>query len=190
MSDSDKNLVMKPLLWGTLAAILLLSAYFAILSLLNSPLHAWQQFILLWPWMSLLVIGFGVQMGLFTYLREYQKKMHAEGTCTAAVAATGGVSTGSMITCCLHHAVDVLPFLGLSAAAIFLTKYQAFFLALGIVSNLIGMTFVLYTIQKNGLYVPSGGMSRLRGINLKLIFYGVIIGGALFLTGMLLYLLK
>ncbi len=190
MNNSDKSLIVKPLLWGILAAILLFSAYFGILSLLNSPFHAWQQFFLLWPWMSLLIIGFGVQMGLFTYLREYQKKMHAEGTCTATVAATGGVSTGSMIACCLHHAVDVLPFLGLSAAAIFLTKYQSFFLALGIVSNLLGMTFVLYTIQKHGLYAPSGWMSRIRKINLKLIFYGLIIVGMLFLVGMLLYLLK
>jgi hypothetical protein len=56
-----------------------------------------------------------------------------------------------MVACCLHHVTDVLPVLGLSAAATFLTRYQRPFMLASLGVNLIGilvMLFILYRERK------------------------------------------
>lgn len=131
----------KPVIAGAAASIAMFLVYFSILSILQSPAHAIEQFAGLWYWMVPLIIGFGIQVGLFTKLRK-------SGEC---VAATGGVSVTSMAACCAHHVADILPFLGLSAAALFLSKYQTFFLAVGVASNLTGTTFMLDRLKASGV---------------------------------------
>lgn len=122
-----------PFVAGASASALMFALYFSLLSVLQSPAHAIEQFASLWYFMLPLVVGFGIQVGLFTKLRQ-------NGEC---VAASGGVSVASMAACCAHHVTDLVPFLGLSAGAIFLSKYQTFFLVLGLSSNLVGTTFML-----------------------------------------------
>jgi len=56
---------------------------------------------------------------------------------------------------------DVLPIVGLSAAAVFLTAYQPVFLALGVFSNLVGITIMLTIIQRNNLVTPTGRSAKL-----------------------------
>lgn len=133
-----------PLFAGVSASALMFALYFSILSILQSPVHAIEQFAGLWYWMVPLIVGFGIQVGLFTKLRK-------SGEC---VAATGGVSVTSMAACCAHHVADILPFFGLSAAALFLSKYQTFFLALGVASNLMGTTFMLDKLKGSGAIWP------------------------------------
>lgn len=96
-------------------------------------------------WVIPLVLGFGVQVGLFSFLRSCQKAGMVEGT-----AAGGGVisSTTAMLACCAHHLTDILPFLGLAAAATFLATYQKWFLGLGILSNLGGILLMVKQIRK------------------------------------------
>jgi hypothetical protein len=63
------------------------------------------------------------------------------------MGASGGTSATAMVACCIHHVTDVLPILGLSAAASFLTRYQRPFMLIGLAMNLIGigvMVFALY----------------------------------------------
>jgi hypothetical protein len=57
-----------------------------------------------------------------------------------------------MVACCAHHVTDVLPILGVSAAAVFLNQYQDVFIIVGVLSNLIGITVMLRIIQKHDLY--------------------------------------
>lgn len=133
-----------PLSAGMAASAIMFLLYFSLLSILQSPAHAIEQFAGLWYWMVPLIIGFGIQVGLFTKLRK-------SGEC---VAATGGVSVTSMAACCAHHVADIVPFLGLSAAAVFLSKYQTFFLALGVASNLMGTTFMLDRLKGSGAIWP------------------------------------
>ncbi|HDZ54100.1 MAG TPA: hypothetical protein ENI19_00320 [Candidatus Nealsonbacteria bacterium] len=135
---------------GFAASLFLLVVYFSILSAANSFSHAIEQFSQMWYWILPLVAGFGLQVGLYFYIRA-SFRLRQMANPTAAVTASGGISTGSMVACCLHHLVDVLPLMGLAAAAVFLTQYQAFFLFLGILSNLIGITIMLEIIQKNKL---------------------------------------
>ncbi|MBI2860217.1 MAG: hypothetical protein HYX91_01765 [Chloroflexi bacterium] len=138
----------KHVLIGIGAALVLLMAYLGIITLAESLKHALDQTADLWYWIAALVAGFGVQAGLFSFIRDGLRR---RGAATASVAATGGVSTGSMAACCAHHLTDVLPLFGLSGLTTFLTQYQTLFIVIGVVSNLVGITIMLETIQRQRL---------------------------------------
>ena len=71
----------------------------------------------------------------------------------------------------MHHLTDILPILGISAASLFLVKYQSFFLAIGVASNLIGVTIMLRLIQKLELYEPDHGiLGRLLKFDMNRVF--------------------
>lgn len=146
-------------MWGVAGSAGILSLYFAILTLSNSLSHAVEELGVIGGWIALLTIGFGIQSGLFSFIREMIKE-RVGAKATASMAAAGGMSTTSMVACCMHHVTDILPILGVSAAAMFLVQYQTAFLALGVISNLIGVTMMLRIIQKNGLYNPDRGILR------------------------------
>ena len=140
----------KALMTGVLAGTSLLLFYLIILTLFNGLDHALQQLNQFLPLISLLVIGFGVQVGLYSYTRDYFKliKMQSE---SKTLAASGGVSGGSMILCCVHHLADVIPILGFSAFALFLSELQFAFLAMGVISNAVGIIMILEVMQRNEL---------------------------------------
>ena len=96
-----------------------------------------------------LVGGFGVQAGLFSFLRDGLRRRQA--STTASIAASGSVSAGSMIACCAHHVTDVLPVLGLSGLSAFFAGYQVFFIIVGVLTNIVGIFFMLDAIQCSGL---------------------------------------
>ncbi len=118
---------------GFVSSLLLTFFYFLVSSALGGFDFAVSNFIALWYWMVPLITGFGVQMGLFFYVKEKTHKagMHA--------AVSSGVSTTAMVACCAHHLADVAPFLGISVLGLFLTKYQTVFLLTGIFSNILGI---------------------------------------------------
>lgn len=145
-------LIKKPVLYGFIAGTALLSIYFLILTVANSFSHAIGQFKNMWYWITLLVLGFGIQVGLFIYMRAAIRLKKDSSVATSTVAAAGGISTTSMVACRAHHVTDVLPILGVSAAAVFLNHYQDVFIIVGVLSNLIGITVMLRIIQKHELY--------------------------------------
>lgn len=59
------------------------------------------------------------------------------------MGTSGGTSVTAMVACCLHHVTDVLPVLGLSAAATFLTRYQQPFMLVGLGMNITGIIVIL-----------------------------------------------
>src|SRR3990167_6283609 len=124
----DWNKHMKHVVYGVAASALLLFLYFSIVGLLQGMNYAVTRFIELWYFMVPLVIGFGIQIGLFSCIHSAAK---AGGK---AAAASGGMSTGSMIACCAHHVTDVAPLLGATALGLFLVQYQSAFLVIGLVS--------------------------------------------------------
>lgn len=157
----------KPIIIGAIGTAGLLIIYFGILTWANSLSHALEQFSQMWYWISILVVGFGIQLGLYSYIRfNIRKKVTGA---TAEVAAAGGISTGSMIACCAHHITDVLPIIGLSAAAVFLVKYQFPFILLGIFSNLVGITMMLNVIQKHELYQKEKIFKTMFNYNMKIL---------------------
>ena len=95
-----------------------------------------------------IILGFGVQAALYSILRfRLFIPVASTGYAGSMMGASGGTSATAMVACCIHHVTDVLPILGLSAAASFLTRYQRPFMLTGLAMNLIGigvMLFVLY----------------------------------------------
>lgn len=149
---------------GVLGAAGLFGLYLVVLTLSESFSHALAQLYEMWYWLALLVSGFGVQLGLYSFIRmNFREKSRGS---TAEVAASGGISTGAMIACCAHHLVEVLPLIGLSAAALFLAKYQLPFILLGIFSNLVGIVMMLVIIQKHGVRPDRGVLKMLLSFNL------------------------
>src|SRR3989344_6812002 len=134
----------KYVLIGLGASGLLLAFYFIIASLLGGVSFALDNFIKLWYWMIPLVVGFGIQIGMFFYVKS---EMHKKATGTAA--ASTGASATSMVACCAHHIADIAPFLGITALGLFLTKYQSTFLLIGISSNVLGVTYMASLINTN-----------------------------------------
>ncbi|MDV3277183.1 MAG: hypothetical protein LYZ69_01790 [Nitrososphaerales archaeon] len=147
---------------GLIGGLGLLSVYFAIVTLAQGFGHAVAEFISLSHLMVPLVVGFGIQVSLFSYTRHYAKAIQS----SASVTAGGGVSTASMIACCAHHVTDLVPFAGITAAAIFLTAYQTFFIFIGLLSNMVGITVMLAIIQKHRLYNPQGLLARIMTVDM------------------------
>lgn len=144
--SSNKKRRTKVFLSGFLGSLILFLVYFLITVVLSRdwrfPLY---QFWLYKYWMSALTLGFGVQVGLFQYLRL--KHLENMGT-KATVGGGAGVSTISMVACCAHHLAEVVPILGLSALSLFLIKYQIQLFALGIFTNIIGIVVMIVRIRR------------------------------------------
>ncbi|HWR65366.1 MAG TPA: hypothetical protein VN364_04560 [Bellilinea sp.] len=146
-----------PLFIGIAGALFLFAIYFGIVSWAESPRHAldffWEDRWLVIP----ILLGFGVQVGLYSVLKlglylpasTGVHDQHPTGKASAATMGAGGsTSTVAMVACCAHHAADVLPILGLTAAATFLAEYRTAFMVVGLVSNLIGIAVILNTLRK------------------------------------------
>jgi YHS domain-containing protein len=169
----------RPVIFGALGIGVLLLIFFGIVTLANGSFSsALQEFKRIWYWIVILASGFGFQLGLFTYLK--QRIAEKTTAVTAEVAASGTVSTGSMVACCAHGLVNVLPLVGVSAAAAFLATYQLPLILIGVFSNLVGITIMLGIIQKHGLlphnafgkYVADHSMKKFRN---GLIAVGVVV---------------
>ncbi len=141
----------KSIFTGLLASLLLIGFYFAVMLLFTGSLPAAiSQIRELWPWFTILVIGFGTQFGLFTYLKGLVKS-----TPSMMTAANTGMSGVSMVACCAHHLTDVLPLFGLAGLSLFLTRYQVWLLGVGIASNFVGIVYLLRQINKHKAYVQN-----------------------------------
>ncbi|MCL4294490.1 MAG: cation transporter [Anaerolineae bacterium] len=136
----------RPLLFSLLGMAGLMILYLAIVSLAEGWTHAVELMIgdawLVGP----IMVGFGVQVGLYTYLKT---AIHAATQGAGALTgAGGGTSTAAMVACCAHHVADVLPLLGLSAAATFLADYRIPFMLVGLATNLIGIGVISFLILR------------------------------------------
>ncbi|NOZ83886.1 MAG: hypothetical protein GXP60_03615 [Epsilonproteobacteria bacterium] len=62
----------------------LLVVYFGILSLVDYPNQAIKEFANLWYWTSILIIGFGIRLGLFSYVKV---NIYEKSFCVAEVSS-------------------------------------------------------------------------------------------------------
>jgi hypothetical protein len=143
----------KRVLWpvgaGLAGAVFLTALYFGIVSWAESPQHALELF---WEerWIVIpIILGFGVQIALYTILRKrlFVPVMNT-GSSGALTGASGTTSTLAMVACCAHHVTDVLPILGLTAAATFLANYQTAFMLVGLGTTLVGITVMLFILVR------------------------------------------
>ncbi len=124
---------------GAAAGTALLAAYLVIIGLAQGVGHAFEQLATDAWFIALIAVGFGTQVALFAELRTVDRQ-HRAG---AAVTAAGtGASAAAMLACCAHHVVDLLPLVGLSAAAVFLDAYKTPLFALGIGMSALGIVVI------------------------------------------------
>lgn len=124
------------ILYGVLAGLGLLTFYLTIVSIFQGIEFAFLNLRSLWYFIFPLAIGFGTQIGLYTSIKH-------TAAMTGTVAGTGGVSAGSMVACCSHFLLNILPIAGLSGIAVFLASYQKEFLGIGILSNIAGVSIMV-----------------------------------------------
>lgn len=129
---------------GLAGSLLLTGLYFAIVSLAESPSHALQLF---WEDRAIvlpIILGFGVQVGLYTVLKKRLfVPVASTGPSGALTGAGGGMSAAAMVACCAHHVTDVLPLVGLTAAATFLAEYRIPFMLVGLGTTVGGIAVMV-----------------------------------------------
>ena len=146
---STKKHYLLPIVVGLLGSVTLTGLYFVIVSWAESPQHALELF---WDdrWIIIpIILGFGVQAGLYTVLKKRLFLPVASiGPSGPMMGAGGGSSTIAMVACCAHHVADVLPILGLTAAATFLAQYRITFMLVGLGTTLLGILIMLLILLK------------------------------------------
>ena len=137
----EKELKFKIIRNVAIALFLVVGINALVLATLGFPLMAQLQLKKYWPLLVLLVGGFGTQIGLYTYYK------HKNVVCSATSMTSGGISSVSMLLCCSHYLLNVLPFLSLSFAS-FLTKYTFYILLFGVISNALGIYLLIHKNQQ------------------------------------------
>jgi len=124
------------ILYGILAGLGLLVFYLAVISFFQGVELAFLNLRNLWYLIFPLAIGFGTQIGLYFSIKH-------TAALTGTVAGTGGVSAGSMVACCSHFLLNVIPFAGAAGLATILMSYQKWFLGIGILSSAMGIGIMI-----------------------------------------------
>ncbi|MCL5019389.1 MAG: hypothetical protein M1426_02785 [Patescibacteria group bacterium] len=136
-------LPLKPILYGLIAALLLLGFYFLMLNFVSGWSFTLEQFRNNWYYIILLSFGFGIQIALYTYLKNI---VHNRGG-GKMVAVSGTTSTAAMISCCSHYLVNILPIIGITGLVTFVSQYQIQLFWLGIAANLAGILYISSKIK-------------------------------------------
>jgi YHS domain-containing protein len=123
---------------GLLSSAIALGFYFGVLSLVSGWQFTVEQFFDWWPYIVALASGFGIQVGLFVYLRRAVRAA-ASGK---VMVVTGATSGAAMLSCCTHYLVNLLPVLGATGLVTFVGTYQVELFWFGIASNLAGIAYI------------------------------------------------
>lgn len=129
---------------GLIASVALLGLFFLIVSLISGWTFARYQFASFWFFLVPLAIGFGVQIGLYAYLRAALQHRNASG---GVVAVTGTTSTAAMLSCCAHYLVNILPLIAATGFVTIVSQYQIRLFWLGIFANLFGIIYILRKVM-------------------------------------------
>ncbi|HEY5574434.1 MAG TPA: hypothetical protein VIK64_15545, partial [Anaerolineales bacterium] len=86
-----------------------------------------------------LALGFGIQIGLYTYLRRAIHRGDASGK---VLAVSGTTSTAAMISCCTHYLTNILPFIGIAGFVTVVAQYQIELFWFGLASNAAGIAYI------------------------------------------------
>lgn len=141
-----RRIAFRPIVVGLIASLALLLFYLGLVSLIARSVGHALALLAEDRWFVFpIILGFGIQAGLFTYLRS----LHAATKMPAAVTgSSAGASTAAMVACCAHHVTDVLPLVGLSGATIFLAQYKVPFMIVGLLSNAAGIGVLVTMIRR------------------------------------------
>lgn len=140
---------MLPIGFGLLGSVFITSLYLGLVSWAESFQHALQYF---WQdrWIVVpIILGFGIQTGLYVILKKRLfVPVSSTGPSGVLTGTSGATSTMAMVACCAHHVTDVLPILGLTAAATFLAQYRTVFMLIGLGMTLLGISVMVVILIK------------------------------------------
>ncbi|MCL4417004.1 MAG: hypothetical protein M1365_09955 [Actinobacteria bacterium] len=125
---------------GFLASLVLLLVYFSVLTFVSGWNFAFSQFLQYWYFIVSLSLGFGIQIAIFTYLKNAVKNVGGSGK----VAAVSGVtSTAAMISCCSHYLINLVPIIGITGFVTIVSQYQVQLFYVGLSFNVLGIVYML-----------------------------------------------
>jgi len=133
-----QKIILTSTLKGFLAVFLLLIFYFSTVTLISGWSFSKDQFSKFWYFILILAFGFGIQVGLYSYLKS---AIH-QNVSAKILATSGTTSTAAMISCCAHYLVNVLPILGVSGVITLISQYQVQFFWVGLIFNFAGITYM------------------------------------------------
>ncbi len=136
---SSRAMTMKAAGPGVLASSLLLGLYFGVLTLVSGWEFTLEQFATYWHFTVALAAGFGVQVGLYTYLRHLARQCGGAGK---VAAVSGGTSAAAMISCCTHYLANMVPILGATGLVALVGQYQVELFWVGLAFNLAGVLYI------------------------------------------------
>ncbi|MBI4937031.1 MAG: hypothetical protein HY846_02205 [Nitrosomonadales bacterium] len=129
----------RPFLFGVGAFVFLLAIYSGVVSLISGVDFALDQFATFWYFIVPLALGFGIQVGLYTYLKNLVGRHGASGK---VVVVSGTTSTAAMVSCCAHYLTNILPVLGVTGILAVVAEYQVGLFWLGLAFNAAGIMYV------------------------------------------------
>jgi len=128
-----------PVIAGALAFIAMLAVYFGVLTLISGWDFTVSEFLRYWYYVIPLAFGFGIQIGLYVYLKQTVAHHHAAGK---MVVASGTTSTAAMISCCAHYLANILPIVGAAGLVTLVAEYQVELFWVGLAFNAGGIAFI------------------------------------------------
>lgn len=132
--------IIRPLQFGVGGFVLLLVIYFGVVSLISGMDFALEQFAKFWYFIVLLALGFGIQVGLYTYLKDLVGQHRASGK---VVAVSGTTSAAAMVSCCAHYLTNILPILGVTGILAIVADYQVELFWVGLAFNGAGILYIM-----------------------------------------------
>lgn len=137
--------------WGVAAAATLATFYVAVLAGSAGWSHLSDTLGRDWWLVLLLTAGFGVQVAVLVEVRRRHKAAHGV---TAVAGAGAGTSAVGMVACCAHHLADLVPLIGLSGAATFLTAQQRTLMWVAVGMTAAGVFLAVRQLRRAPAVVP------------------------------------
>lgn len=129
----------KSVVLGGFAALLLLGLYFGALTAVSGWQFTLEQFEQFRYFIVALAAGFGIQVGLFVYLKELVHGARSHGV---VLATSGTTSTAAMVSCCAHYLANIAPVIGAAGLVTFATQYQVELFWVGLAFNAGGIIYI------------------------------------------------
>jgi Cu+-exporting ATPase len=133
------QIVWRSIVYGMTGMVILLGIYFGILAAVSGWEFTVSQFLDFWYFIVSLAAGFGIQIGLYSYLRNAVRSMDMSGK---VVAVSGTTSTAAMISCCAHYLTNFLPVVGAAGVVALVAQYQIELFWFGLACNAAGILYM------------------------------------------------
>ena len=141
----NQKILQGSILKGFLGSSALLIFYFVIVTSISGWNFAQDQFAKFWYFILAFALGFGIQVGLYTFLKNSISRKNPSAKVLAASGTTSGVF---MVSCCAHYLANILPILGITGFITIITQYQVRLFWVGLAANLAGILYMSNRIAR------------------------------------------